>query len=68
MQNFSYENEFDLQENGLAGETHFHKNGFTLRLVLTQRQIRTQKWPGLLMGKNLMNGSKDSVISFLIFI
>ena len=36
MQNFSYENEFDLHENELAGETHFHKNGFPLRLALTQ--------------------------------
>ena len=68
MQNFSYENKFDLHENELAGETHFHKNGFTLILVLTQKQIRTRKWPGLLMGKNLINGSKESVISFLIFI
>ena len=44
MQNFSYENEFDLHQNELVGETHFHKNGFTLRLVLTQRQTRTRKW------------------------
>ena len=44
MQNFSYENEFDLHENELAGETHFHKNGVVLRLVLTQRQTRTRKW------------------------
>ena len=43
MQNFSYENEFDLHENELEGETHFHKNGFTLGLVLTKRQTRTRK-------------------------
>ena len=24
MRNHSYENEFDLHENGRAGETHFH--------------------------------------------
>ena len=44
MQNFSYENEFDLHENELVGETHFHKNGFALGLVLTQRQTRSWKW------------------------
>ena len=27
-----------------AGETHFRKNGFARRLVLTQRQTRTRKW------------------------
>ena len=44
MQIFSYENEFDLHENELVGETHFHKNGFALKIVLTQRQTRTRKW------------------------
>ena len=44
MQNFSYENEFDLHENEAVGETDFHMNGFALRLVLTQRQTRTRKW------------------------
>ena len=44
MQNFSYENEIDLHENKLEGETHFLKNGFAFRLVLTQRQTRTRKW------------------------
>ena len=39
------ENEFDLRENGRAGETHFHMNGFARRLVLTQRQKVTRKWP-----------------------
>ena len=34
------ENEFDLHENGRAGETHF-----ACRLVLTQRQKVNQKWP-----------------------
>ena len=36
MRNYSNENEFDLHENGRAGETHFHMNGFLQRLVLTQ--------------------------------
>ena len=44
MQNYSNENEFDLHKNGCAGETHFHMNGFTHRLVLTQRQKVTWKW------------------------
>ena len=43
MVNFSYENEFDLHENELIGETHFHKNGLALRLGLTWRQTRTLK-------------------------
>ena len=34
----SNENEFDLHENELVGGTHFHMNGFALRLVLTRRQ------------------------------
>ena len=45
MQNLAYENEFDLHENEPAGGTHFHMNGFALRLVLTQRQRETRKWP-----------------------
>ena len=47
MQNFSYENEFDLHENEHIGETHFHMNGFARRLVLTQRQPELGK--GLLI-------------------
>jgi len=31
MQNFSYENEFDLHENEAERETHFHMNGITRR-------------------------------------
>ena len=45
MQNLSHRNEFDLHENEPVGETHFHVNGFALRLVLTQKQKATQKWP-----------------------
>ncbi len=41
----SYENEFDFDENGLVGETHFHMNGFTRRLVSKQRRRVTRKWP-----------------------
>ena len=44
MQNFSYENDFDLHENGRTSETHFHQNSFALRLVLTLRETRTRKW------------------------
>ena len=43
MKNSSYENEFDLHENELVGESNFHKNGFALTLVVTQRQTRTRK-------------------------
>ena len=45
MKNLSYENEFDLHENEPVGGAHFHMNGFTRRLVLTQRQKPTQRWP-----------------------
>ena len=45
MRNHSNGNEFDLHENGRAGETHFHTNGFARRLALTQRQKVTRKWP-----------------------
>ena len=34
VQNLSYENEFDLQENEPLGATEFHINGFAQRLVL----------------------------------
>ena len=32
-----------LHENQTACRTHFHKNGFALRLVLKQRHKRTRK-------------------------
>ena len=34
-----------MKISGRAGETHFHMNGFARRLVLTQRQKVTRKWP-----------------------
>ena len=43
MQNLSNENEFDLHENG----PHSHINGFEQRLVLTQKQKASWKWPTL---------------------
>ena len=43
VQNFSYENEFDLDENEPVGKTRFHINGFARRLVLTQRQNATRE-------------------------
>ena len=49
MRNHSNENEFDLHENGRAGHTHSHMNGSVARrLVLTQRQKVTRKWPILI--------------------
>ena len=45
MRNPLNENEFDLHENGRAGETHFQMNGFFRRLLLKQRQRVTRKWP-----------------------
>ena len=36
---------FDLHKNGHAGDTHFDMNDFSRRLILTQRQKVTLKWP-----------------------
>ena len=44
MQNYSYENDFGLHENKTECRTHFHMNGFALRLVLKQRHKITRKW------------------------
>ena len=35
----SCETDFDLHENGCAGDTHFHTNRFARRLVLKQKQM-----------------------------
>ena len=43
MRNHSYENDFYLHET--ACRTHFHVQGFSLRLVLKQRHKGTRKWP-----------------------
>ena len=45
MQNLSYENEFCTQFLFHANKSHFHKNGFALRLALKQRHKGTRKWP-----------------------
>ena len=45
VQNHSNENQFDLHANEPEGGTHFLMNGFAQRLVLTQRQKGTRKWP-----------------------
>ena len=45
MQNLSHENEFYMQFHFYANQSHFHKNGFTLRLTLKQRHKGTRKWP-----------------------
>ena len=41
MRNLSYENEFCMQFHFHANQSHFHKNGFTLRLALKQRHKET---------------------------
>ena len=45
MRNLSYENEFCMQFHFHANQSHFHKNGFALRLALKQRHMGTRKWP-----------------------
>ena len=44
MRNLSYENEFCTQFHFHANQSHFHKNGFSLRL-LKQSYKGTWKWP-----------------------
>jgi len=47
MQNLSYDVKVDhgLYENEHVGGTYFHMDGFARKLVLTQRQKATRKWP-----------------------
>ena len=64
MQNHSCENDFDLHENETECRTHFHMNGFALRLVLKQRHKRTRKWPivlGFFSWSRLVSPSQVSV-------
>ena len=58
MRNYSYETDFDLHENETACRTHFHKQGFALRLALKQRHKRTWKWPIVLQSKLKSDGDK----------
>ena len=46
MRNLLYENEFCVQLHFHANQSHFHKNGFALRLALKQRHKGTRKWSG----------------------
>ena len=55
VRNHSYENEFCLQVHFHANQSHFHKRGFALRLILKQRHKGTQKWPIHLPCKLLTN-------------
>ena len=45
MRNLSYENELYMQFLFHANQSHFHNNGFALRLALKQRHRGTRKWP-----------------------
>jgi len=53
-QNLSYEDELYFHESESSGGTHFYMNGFARRLVLTQRQNSTGKWPIMISGLLLM--------------
>ena len=44
--------EFCIQFHFHANQSHFHKNGFALRLALKQRHKRTWKWPIYLLWYN----------------
>ena len=39
-----------------ANQSHFHKNGFALRLALKQRHKGTRKWPIIKAGQNWKKG------------
>ena len=41
MQSLSHKSEFDLDENEPVEETNFQMNGFTQRLILMHRQLRS---------------------------
>ena len=45
MRKHSYENDFDLHENGTGCRTRFYVKGFALRLVLKQKPMRSRKYP-----------------------
>ena len=45
MRNLSYENDFCMQFHFHANQSHFHENGFALRLALKQKHKGTRKWP-----------------------
>ena len=45
VRNLSYENEFCMQFHFHTNKSHFHENGFALRLALKQRHNGTRKWP-----------------------
>ena len=66
VRNLTYEREFDLHENEPVGGTHFHMNGFALRLVLKQRQKGTRKWPILLSSIKCFLKSRQRIFHSVI--
>ena len=46
-----------MQFHGHANQSHFHKNGFALRLALKQRQKGTRKWT---IGKGMGKGEQGT--------
>ena len=58
--NLSYENEFCMQFHFHANQSHFHKNGFALRLALKQRHKGTRKWPEMAyyLGSSMRSSTK----------
>ena len=62
--NLSYENEFCTQFHFHANQSHFHKNGFALRLTLKQRHKGTRKWP--IKNESNCRRSKDNTQEFKI--
>ena len=54
MRKLSQENEFCMQFHFHANQSHFHKNGFALRLTLKKTHKESLKWP-IVIGKTFDN-------------
>ena len=59
MRNLSYENEFCTQFLFHANKSHFHNNGFALRLALKLRHKGTRKWPIVMVMINWKMASRS---------
>ena len=64
MHSLSYGNEFDLQDNEHASNTHFHMKGCAPGLVLKQRQKATRKWP---IENRSSNNTRESLLNDIQF-
>ena len=59
MRNLSYENHFYSQVHSNANQTHFRMKGFTLGLILKEREKAFRKWPILLLFHKQIQGNLE---------